>query len=306
MAEEINIETASASEFYAEDTPYKSIRIATVELLTNPDALAIWVYLQTRKPTWKVIGSHLQKRFGIGRDRYRNAMKFLADAGLITREPMRDEDGRMAGTRIIVHYKPKGMLCDEPSVQDSSPSETPSVQVSDHSETPSLGESTPYVINGFITEQQDGEILGPSSDEPRELELTPPSGSPAKKKRKAIDYTQEFEEAWSAYPKREGSNNKRKAYSAWNARLMEGVAPEEMLAGVKRYAAYCDAKDTTGTQWVMQAQRFFGKDREFENDWSVAQQPSGKPSSATQSRASPHGRYDKIDYSRGIGPDGRF
>ena len=46
MAEEINIETASASKFYPEDTPYKSIRIATVELLTNPDALAIWVYLR--------------------------------------------------------------------------------------------------------------------------------------------------------------------------------------------------------------------------------------------------------------------
>jgi hypothetical protein len=145
-------------------------------------------------------------------------------------------------------------------------------------------------------------IHGTSGDGPSELELTPPSSSPAKNKRKAIDYTQEFEEAWSAYPKREGSNNKRKAFSAWNARLREGVAPEEMLAGVKRYAAYCDAKDATGTQWVMQAQRFFGKDREFENDWSVAQQPSG----ATQRRASPHGGYDKIDYSRGIDPDGRF
>lgn len=149
-------------------------------------------------------------------------------------------------------------------------------------------------------------IHGPSGDGPRELELTPPSGSPAKKKRTAIDYTKEFEEAWSAYPKREGSNNKRKAFSAWNARLREGVAPEEMLAGVKRYAVYCDAKDATGTQWVMQAQRFFGKDKEFENDWSVAQQPSGKPSSATQRRASPHGGYDKIDYSRGIDQDGRF
>jgi len=143
-------------------------------------------------------------------------------------------------------------------------------------------------------------IHGPSGDGPREM--TPPSSSPAKNKRKAIDYTQEFEEAWSAYPKREGSNNKRKAFSAWNARLREGVAPEEMLAGVKRYAAYCDAKDATGTQWVMQAQRFFGKDREFENDWSVAQQPSG----AIQRRASTHGGYDKIDYSRGIEPDGRF
>jgi len=144
------------------------------------------------------------------------------------------------------------------------------------------------------------QVHDPSGDGPREM--TPPSSSPAKNKRKAIDYTQEFEEAWAAYPKREGSNNKRKAFSAWNARLREGVAPEEMLAGVKRYAAYCAAKDATGTQWVMQAQRFFGTDREFENDWSVAQRPSG----TIQRRASTHGGYDKIDYSRGIEPDGRF
>lgn len=79
-----------------------------------------------------------------------------------------------------------------------------------------------------------------------------------------------FELAWKAYPKREGANPKNKAHSAWKARLKDGVTAEVMLAGVARYAAYCQAKGSVGTEYVMQAQRFFGKGREFENPWTTA------------------------------------
>ena len=51
------------------------------------------------------------------------------------------------------------------------------------------------------------------------------------------DYSPEFETAWQAYPKRAGGNSKSGAFKAWKARLKDGVKPEDMLAGVKRYAA---------------------------------------------------------------------
>lgn len=85
----------------------------------------------------------------------------------------------------------------------------------------------------------------------------------------ANSYSDEFETAWSKYPKREGSNPKRAAYKAWSDRIKEGVTAGAMLAGVNSYASFCSQKKQLNTTYVMQAKRFFGSDREFESDWSV-------------------------------------
>lgn len=82
----------------------------------------------------------------------------------------------------------------------------------------------------------------------------------------------EFVEFWSAYPKREGSNSKADALKAWNARIRCGVKVEDMLAGVKRYAAYCTARGMVGTQYVKQAASFLGTGEHWAAEW-VAQQP---------------------------------
>lgn len=89
------------------------------------------------------------------------------------------------------------------------------------------------------------------------------------------DYSSEFETAWQAYPKRAGGNSKAAAFKAWNARLKDGVKPEVMLAGVKRYAAYVRATGSAGTQYVKQAASFFGPDRHFEESWQAPSAPAG-------------------------------
>ncbi|HBQ3406038.1 helix-turn-helix domain-containing protein [Klebsiella pneumoniae] len=89
------------------------------------------------------------------------------------------------------------------------------------------------------------------------------------------DYSPEFEKAWQAYPKRAGGNSKAAAFKAWNARLKDGVKPEVMLAGVKRYAAYARATGSAGTQYVKQAVSFFGPDRHFEESWQAPSAPAG-------------------------------
>ena len=89
------------------------------------------------------------------------------------------------------------------------------------------------------------------------------------------DYSPEFETAWQAYPKRAGGNSKAAAFKAWNARLKDGVKPEVMLAGVKRYAAYARATGSVGTQYVKQAASFFGPDRHFEESWQAPSAPGG-------------------------------
>lgn len=89
------------------------------------------------------------------------------------------------------------------------------------------------------------------------------------------DYSPEFETAWDAYPKRAGGNSKAGAFKAWKARLKDGVKPDDMLAGVKRYAAYARATGSVGTQFVKQAATFFGPDRHFEESWQSPSAPSG-------------------------------
>lgn len=89
------------------------------------------------------------------------------------------------------------------------------------------------------------------------------------------DYSPEFETAWQAYPKRAGGNPKPSAYKAWNARLKDGVTPETMLAGVKRYAAFVAVTGKQGSEFVKQAATFFGPDRHFEETWQTPSAPGG-------------------------------
>lgn len=79
-------------------------------------------------------------------------------------------------------------------------------------------------------------------------------------------YTPDFESAWSEYPDRPG-NAKAAAFKAWSARIKEGVKPEAMIDGVKRYAAHC-LNARTEPQFIKQASTFFGPDRHFESDWT--------------------------------------
>ena len=89
------------------------------------------------------------------------------------------------------------------------------------------------------------------------------------------DYPSVFEKAWKIYPKRAGSNPKKKAYSAWNARFNEGVSSNAIQRGVKRYYVFCHRTGKLNTEFVMQAATFFGPDKHFENDWTVPKTHTG-------------------------------
>lgn len=90
-----------------------------------------------------------------------------------------------------------------------------------------------------------------------------------KKTREKIKvYPEAFELTWAIYPKREGGNSKKSAFTAWNARINAGVAPEEIHAGVERYVVYLKAVDRIGTRYVKQAQTFFGPGDHFREPWT--------------------------------------
>lgn len=141
MTKPVNVEKATPTILYAKQAPYSSVSNDVVELIANPDALAIWIFLQTRSSDWKVIGSYLQDRFSIGRDRYSKAMAHLKELGLVTHEIVREEStGKVLGRRVIVHY--------EPNLQVSHTSVDRSVVF------PNCGETDNYLIKDSSTESR--------------------------------------------------------------------------------------------------------------------------------------------------------
>lgn len=86
----------------------------------------------------------------------------------------------------------------------------------------------------------------------------------------------EFERAWSLYPARDGGNPKKDALGAWNARKREGVLVVDMMAGVERYAAHVKARGKLGTEFVMQAVRFFGPSKQYAEMWSPTAAQGGQ------------------------------
>lgn len=97
---------------------------------------------------------------------------------------------------------------------------------------------------------------------------------------KAAEYASEFAVITRDYPKRQGDNPFNQALKHYIARRKEGHSFEQLRQGVGRYMAYCKTRGDIGTEFVMQAKRFFGTDKPFMNTWDVKQRStiSGGPS----------------------------
>lgn len=131
-----------------------------------------------------------------------------------------------------------------------------------------------------------------------ELELQQPPAEPKPKPAaKRASYPADFEAAWSAYPRRAGSNPKRGAFKAWSARIAEGEEPSALQAAVERYAAYITARGECRTEFVMQGQRFFGPNGEYENDWTLpaSRQPARSDGRLGMAQPKPQGTYTPTD-----------
>lgn len=95
---------------------------------------------------------------------------------------------------------------------------------------------------------------------------------------KALDATASldgFEILWKTYPKRAGNNPKRKAESAYKARLLEKHTPVAMLDGASRYAKFVRSTGKEGTEYVLQTATFLSKDAPFLQPWVA---PNGQGS----------------------------
>lgn len=85
---------------------YVTLPQSSVDLVTDPVSLAVWVYLISKSDNWVIRVKDLQDRFGVGRDKVHSALRNLRDVGLVWDEYSRDEKGAMLGKVIFVSSQP--------------------------------------------------------------------------------------------------------------------------------------------------------------------------------------------------------
>ncbi len=134
------------------------------------------------------------------------------------------------------------------------------------------------VLQPFLNQEQEQEqeqeedSSGYGSATPPDDQGQSEGDNPEQKK----EYPNEFELVWSIYPKRAGGNSKSDAFKAWNARIRDGTAAEEIYSGVERYAAFVKFEGNLNTQFVKQAKTFFGPGMHFSEPWAIQQAPGAR------------------------------
>jgi len=88
------------------ENPYEQIDRNTIQLISNPIALAIWIYLQSKPNDWNVNENEIREHFSIGRDRYLSAMKELRELGLYEYKTVK-KDGKFVAKDFHLYASPK-------------------------------------------------------------------------------------------------------------------------------------------------------------------------------------------------------
>lgn len=79
--------------------PFTTLLNKTLDLIPDAAAMGIYVYLSSKQNDWIIQEKDLMNRFHVGRDFIRSRMKVLKELGLLIKEAVRDDKGR------IIHWE---------------------------------------------------------------------------------------------------------------------------------------------------------------------------------------------------------
>lgn len=222
----------------------------------SPRALGVLVRILSRPDDWRTTSELLAADFGIGRDGIRSAMRELREAGYMQLHKVQNEAGHWS-TFWTVHEEPgEACVADDEQPEQDFPAPDKPVSGGPVTGDPTAGVSGPLSKN-YLTKDYLQRTNTKGGDD-----SAAPSAKPAAPK---VEYSDEFENAWAAYPKRPGAS-KKAAHKAWNARLKAGHTVDTMTAGIARYAAYVKAMKIEPS-YVKQPETFLGPNEHFIADW---------------------------------------
>lgn len=95
------------------------------------------------------------------------------------------------------------------------------------------------------------------------------------KKDGQYEYPEEFEQAWEAYPSRDGPNPKTGAYKAFRARVKAGDDPVDLAKAAEHYRQHCQYREKEGTPYVQQAATFYGPSEPWREFLGPETSPNG-------------------------------
>lgn len=93
-------------ETHQNDLPYFMLSRDVVQSIENPDALAIWCYLQSKPQNWVVLEDEIRYHFDIGRSKYLQAMKYLRELGLYKVVRLKDAQNRFVSNEFHIYPFP--------------------------------------------------------------------------------------------------------------------------------------------------------------------------------------------------------
>lgn len=135
--------------------PFTTLINKTIDLIPDPAAVGIYVYLASKQSDWIIQEKDLMNRFGVGRDYIRSRMKILKDVGLLIKQAIRSDKGQ------ILHWET--ILLNDVSEN------TPPGQVDQITENPPSGKprhlDNPTHINKRSIEINNNNIITGISDE---------------------------------------------------------------------------------------------------------------------------------------------
>ena len=90
-------------ETHQADIHYFMLSREVVQAIDNPDALAIWCYLQSKPQNWIVLEDQVRTHFNIGRLKYLKAMRCLRVAGLYRVVRLKDDKSRFCSNEFHIY-----------------------------------------------------------------------------------------------------------------------------------------------------------------------------------------------------------
>lgn len=137
-------------------------------------------------------------------------------------------------------------------------------------------------IKPIATCPSEGEAEGEKRQSRADSEWAAEQPGATKARRKAsTEEPPEFADIRQAYPRRAGSQRWGDAVKHYRRRRAEGVMHEDILAGIKRYAAFLQSTGETGAKTVQQAATFLGDNRGYLEPWTPPPPPP-RPLSAVE------------------------